>query len=584
MLSSDTIRQTFIDFFSARGHTQIDGASLLADDGTVLFTSAGMQPLIPYFSGARHPAGRRLVDWQRCLRTSDIDEVGDEVHLTMFEMLGNWSLGDYGPHESLAWSLELLTAGFGLDPARICVTVFAGDDDVPFDQAAHDRWLSLGIAGDRIFRYGREHNWWGLGRAGSFPGPCGPDSEIFYWVGDGAPASEPALDDRWLEVWNNVFITYELTPDGRYLPLAQPNVDTGMGLERIAALLQGVGSVYETDLLGPIMSVVRRLADGEPAPVSALRIVCDHLRAATFLIADGTLPSNVEHGYVLRRLIRRAIRQGRLAGIDGELTRPVGAAVIDRFGDVYPPLARQRERILDALQAEERTFAHALDRGLRELQRVVAGGDPIDGATLFWLFETHGLPPEVSVEELRRQGADAGDWGPDFEQAQRVHQRRSQASSGQRFAGGLADHSPRAVRLHTATHLLGGALRRVLGDHVHQRGSNITDERLRFDFSHDGRLSDEQLTEVEEIVNRAIDDDIPVVRQEMPRDQADRLGAEHEFGHRYPDVVSVYAIGDLSIEFCGGPHVPRTGAVGHLRILKQESSGAGVRRIRATVR
>jgi len=580
MLSSDTIRQTFIDFFSARGHAQIDAAPLLADDGTVLFTSAGMQPLIPYFSGAPHPAGRRLVDWQRCLRTSDIDEVGDEVHLTMFEMLGNWSLGDYGPHESLSWSLELLTEGFGLDPARICATVFAGDDEVPFDQAAHDRWQSLGIASDRIFRYGREHNWWGP--AGTH-GPCGPDSEIFYWVGGGQPTSEPALDDRWLEVWNNVFITYELTPDGRYQPLAQRNVDTGMGLERLAVLMQGVGSVYETDLLGPIMSVVRRLADGGPAPVSALRIVCDHLRAATFLIADGTMPSNGEHGYVLRRLIRRAIRQGRLAGIDGELSRSVGAAVIDRFGDAYPHLPRQRERILDALQAEERTFARTLDRGLRELQRVLAGGEPIDGATLFWLFETHGLPPEVSVEELRRQGADAGDWGPAFMRAQRVHQRRSQAGSEQRFAGGLADHSPRAVRLHTATHLLGGALRRVLGDHVHQRGSNITDERLRFDFSHDGRLSDEQLTEVEQIVNRVIDADISVVRHQMPRDQADRLGAEREFGHRYPDVVSVYAIGDLSIEFCGGPHVPRTGAVGHLRIIKQESSGAGVRRIRATV-
>jgi alanyl-tRNA synthetase len=580
MLSSDTIRQTFIEFFAARGHTPIDGASLPADDRTVLFTSAGMQPLIPYFSGVPHPAGRRLVDWQRCLRTSDIDEVGDEVHLTMFEMLGNWSLGDYGPHESLAWSLELLTDGFGLDPARICVTVFAGDEQVPFDQAAHDRWTSLGIGPDRIFRYGREHNWWGP--PGSH-GPCGPDSEIFYWVSDGEPMSEPALDDRWLEIWNNVFITYELTPDGRYLPLAQPNVDTGMGLERIAALLQQVGSVYETDLLAPIMDVAQRLTGRRDAPVSALRIVCDHLRAATFLAADGVRPSNVEHGYVLRRLIRRAIRHGRLAGVNGDLTGSVAIAVIDRFGATYPHLARQRDQILDALQTEERTFSRTLERGLRELRRLLEQGDPIDGSALFWLFETHGLPPEVAVDELRHHGVDPGDWSPGFERAQHRHQQRSQTGAGERFAGGLADHSERAVRSHTATHLLGGALRQVLGDHVHQRGSNITDERLRFDFSHDARLTDEQLARVEEIVNRAVDEDIPVVGEAMPRDQADRLGAEREFGHRYPDVVSVYTIGELSKEFCGGPHVPSTGAVGRFRILKQESSGAGVRRIRATV-
>jgi alanyl-tRNA synthetase len=580
MHSSDTIRRTFIDFFGERGHTRIDGASLLPDDGTVLFTSAGMQPLIPYFSGAPHPAGRRLVDWQRCLRTSDIDEVGDEVHLTMFEMLGNWSLGDYGPDQSLAWSLQLLTDGFGLDPDRISVTVFAGDDLAPFDRIAHDRWRSLGIAPGRIFRYGREHNWWGPAGA---HGPCGPDSEIFYWVGDGEPVSEPALDDRWLEVWNNVFITYELTPDGRYAPLAQRNVDTGMGLERISALLQGVGSVYETDLLSPIIGAARRLSHGGPVPESSLRIVCDHLRAATFLIADGARPANVEHGYVLRRLIRRAVRHGRLAGIDGELTGTVAAAVIDRFGDAYPHLVRLRDTILDVVETEERTFARTLQRGLRELHRLVEHGDPVDGPALFWLFETHGLPPEVSIEELRRDGVDLGDWRASFERAQTRHQQRSRAGAGERFAGGLADHSPRAVRLHTATHLLGGALRQVLGDHVHQRGSHITDERLRFDFSHDGRLTDEQLARVERIVNDAIDDDIPVVMQEMPRDQADRLGAEREFGHRYPDVVSVYTIGELSAEFCGGPHVPSTAAVGRFEILKQESSGTGVRRIRATV-
>ena len=363
--------------------------------------------------------------------------------------------------------------------------MFEGDEEVPFHRAAHDRWLELGIARERIHRYGREHNWWGPAGA---HGPCGPDSEIFWWTGDGEPIVEPALDDRWLEVWNNVFITWELTADGRVVPLSQRNVDTGVGLERLVSLLQGAESVYETDLLSPIMEAVERLADD--GPLASRRIVCDHLRAATFLI---------------------------------------------------------------------------------------------DGSTLFGLFETHGLPPEMSIEELRRRGVDVGDWQTEFEQSQRRHQARSQAGSGQRFAGGLATRSDRAVRLHTATHLLGGALRRVLGDHVHQRGSNITDERLRFDFSHDTCLSDAELEQVSEIVNQAIDDDLPVEMHSMSRDEADRLGAEREFGHRYPDIVSVYTIGDLSAELCGGPHVARTSEVGRFRILKQESSGAGVRRIRATV-
>jgi alanyl-tRNA synthetase len=577
MRDSDTIRQTFIDYFGDRGHTVIDGASLLPADDTVLFTSAGMQPLIPYFGGARHPAGRRLTDWQRVLRTVDIDEVGDAAHLTMFEMLGSWSLGDYGPDESLAWSLELLCERFGLDRRRLCVTVFGGDEDVPFDQVAYDRWLSLGLAPGRIHRYGRAENWWGPAGA---RGPCGPDSEIFVWTGDGEPESEPALDARWLEVWNNVFITWELTPGG-FVPLPQRNVDTGMGLERLVAVLQGADSVYETDLLAPVMAAVERLTDH--GPLSSRRIVCDHLRAATFLIADGVAPSNVERGYVLRRLVRRAIRHGRLLGVADGLTGPVADAAIERFGSLYPSLVDERARVLAVLAAEEGRFGRVLDRGLRELERLVLRGEPIDGSALFWLFETHGLPPEMSIEELRRRDVSIGDWEPGFSRAQRAHQARSQAGSGSRFAGGLQTRSDRAVRLHTATHLLGGALRRVLGDHVHQRGSNITDERLRFDFSHDRRLSDDELARVSEIVNQAIAADLPVRVRSLPRDEADRLGAEREFGQRYPDVVSVYTIGDLSAEFCGGPHVTRTGEVGRFRILEQESSGAGVRRIRATV-
>lgn len=578
MLSSDTIRRTYMEFFTSRRHTQIPPSSLLPDDGTVLFTSAGMQPLIPYFSGAPHPAGRRLVDWQPCLRTNDIDEVGDPSHLTLFEMLGNWSLGDYFARESLRWSLELLTDGFGLDPRRLAVTVFAGDEQVPFDELAYDRWIELGIPRQRIFRYGREHNWWGPASA---HGPCGPDSEIFYWTGEGEPSSEPAGDGQWLEIWNNVFISCERTLEGLYRPLPQRNVDTGMGFERIVGLLQGTPTVYETDLFAPIMHVVAELSCG--GDERSRRIVCDHLRAATFLIGDGVTPSNVEHGYVLRRLIRRAVRQGRLCGITGELTRSVGEAVIDRFGAVYPQLHAQRERILGGLEAEERKFAGALERGLREIEKLIDRGQPVDGRTLFGLFETHGLPPEVSVEELSRLGAGVGGWQREFERAQSEHRDRSRQGSARRFAGGLGDRSERAVRMHTATHLLGGALRQVLGDHVHQRGSNITTERLRFDFSHHGRLSEGQLEEVERIVNEAVARDLEVRRLELPRSEAEALGAEQEFGHRYPELVSVYVIGELSKELCGGPHVSRTGQVGRFHILRQESSGAGVRRIRATV-
>jgi alanyl-tRNA synthetase len=578
MLSSDAIRQTFIEFFIRREHTEMPPSSLIPEDSSVLFTSAGMQPLIPYFSGAPHPGGRRLAGWQPCVRTSDIDQVGDSSHLTLFEMLGNWSLGDYFATESLAWSLELLTGAFGLDQSRLAVTVFAGDDDTAFDQVAYDRWRELGISPERIFRYGREHNWWGPAGA---HGPCGPDSEIFYWTSETAPTSEPAVDDRWLEVWNNVFITYELTPDGGYRRLAQHNVDTGMGFERIVSLLQDKRSVYETDLFTPIMDVVADLTDG--GSERGRRIVCDHLRAATFLIGDGVTPSNVDRGYVLRRLIRRAVRQGRLAGATGDLTTQVAEAVIDRFADAYPQLGEHRHRILDVLDAEEQKFARTLNRGLREIRKLVDDRIPIDGQTLFWLFETHGLPPEVSVEELSRHGIAVSRWQQEFSDAHAAHQQISRHGAERRFAGGLADRTDRTVRLHTATHLLGGALRQVLGDHVHQRGSNITDERLRFDFSHAERLSDQQLTDVETLVNQTIADDIEVARIELPREEAEALGAEREFGQRYPETVTVYVIGDISKEFCGGPHVSRTSQIGRFHLLKQESSGAGVRRIRATI-
>jgi alanyl-tRNA synthetase len=579
MLSSD-IHRRFIDFFTDRGHTEIPAASLVPEnDATVLFTSAGMQPLVPYFSGGEHPHGRRLVNSQRCLRTSDIEEVGDDSHLTCFEMLGNWSLGDYFKRESLGWSLELLTDGFGLDRDRLCVTVFGGDDVVPFDQESYDRWVELGIPRQRIHRFGREQNWWGPPGP---HGPCGPDSEIFYWTGDGDPEGDPESDERWMEAGNNVFISFELTANGDYRPLGRHNVDTGMGLERLTCLLQGVASVYDTDLFTAIRRRVRALST-EPDE-RAERIVCDHLRAAVLLISDGARPGNTAQGYVLRRLLRRAIRQGRRLGITGALVRPVGEAVLERYDAIYPHLRRQRKQILGELEGEEARFGRTLRRGLQEIDRLAERGEDVDGAALFRLFETHGLPPELTVEELRAHGIDARDWHDGFDRAQREHQDRSRTGSRQKFAGGLADSgSERVVRMHTATHLLGAALRQVLGDHVHQRGSNITEQRLRFDFSHPEPLTDEQLARVEEIVNAKVAEELEVRRLELPRAEAERLGAEHEFGAVYPDTVSVYVIGDFSKELCAGPHVENTRQVGGFRILGQQSSGAGVRRIKAVV-
>ena len=414
MLTSDDIRTQFLDFHRARGHAIIPGGSLIAPDRTVLFTSAGIQPLVPYFAGTPHPAGRRLADYQRCLRTNDIDAVGDPGHLTCFEMLGHWSLGDYYKHESLGWTLEFLTGVLGFDRDRLCVTVFAGDDE------SHARWRELGMT--RIHVFGREQNWWGPPGPS---GPCGPDSEVFFWTGDGAPAGDPESDSRWLELGNNVFPAYDQAPDGTLRPLPQHNVDGGLGLERITCLLQGVESVYDTDLFAPIRDAVRALASTPDE--RAERIVCDHVRAGVLLAGDGVRPSNTDQGYVLRRLLRRAVRQGRLLGIEGELLRPLGETVIDRYAGVYPHL---RPEILDTLAEEERRFARTLRRGLREIERLVRRGTPITGAVLFRLFETHGLPVELSVEELG--GVDG--WRDEFDASAREHRERSRAGAAERFA------------------------------------------------------------------------------------------------------------------------------------------------------
>ena len=604
-MKSDQIRQTFLKFFEERGHAIIPSAPVVPQhDPTVLFTTAGMHPLVPYLLGEPHPAGKRLADVQKCLRTVDIDEVGDATHLTFFEMLGNWSLGDYFKKEAIAWSWELLTSkdnGFGLDPAKLAVSVFAGDKDAPKDKEAAELWRKQGVPDERIFYYGKDDNWWGP--AGQ-TGPCGPDTEIFYWIGDGEPELKPGPaedDQRWVEVWNNVFMQYEKTADGKFEPLDQRNVDTGLGLERLAVILQGKRNVYETDLFEPILATVRELANvkkgTDPEGQSlkhAERIIADHLKAATFMIADGVKPSNVERGYILRRLVRRAIRQGKHFEIESPFTEVVADIVIEQFGKQYPELAQEAKTIREELLKEEEKFAKTLDRGLKELGQE-SQPEKITGQRLFYYFETYGLPLEVSLEELAAKSTTESiykELAPtrlkeEFAEAQQAHRKQSQAGAEQKFAGGLADHSEQVVRQHTATHLLLAALRDVLGDEVKQRGSNITAERLRFDFSYDAKLTDEQRNQVEALVNEWIKEDLPVTRKEMPKSEAEQLGAQAEFGHKYPDVVSVYLIGDpeqeVSIEFCGGPHVERTGEIGKFTLKKQESVGAGVRRIKAVI-
>ncbi len=602
------IRSTFLKFFEERGHAIVPSAPVVPQhDPTVLFTTAGMHPLVPYLLGEPHPAGKRLANTQKCIRTSDIDEVGDESHLTFFEMLGNWSLGDYFKEDAIAWSWELLTKEFKLDPARIAVSVFKGDKDAPKDEEAAKLWKAQGVPEDRIFYYDKEDNWWGP--AGK-TGPCGPDTEIFYWIGEGKPELKPGPaedDQRWFEIWNNVFMQHEKTKDGTFEPLAQKNVDTGMGLERLAVILQKKRNVYETDLFFPIIEKIKKLSNVEKNDNEDLeraeRIIADHLKAATFMIADGVRPSNTDQGYILRRLIRRTIRQARLLKIEYPFSEAVAKTVVSEFKDAYPELDREAKTIREELLKEEEKFHKTLTAGLRKFRRTFYDLDDPDfdvdkpvitpiklnGKELFGLYETYGFPFELSIEEMKRVGAKFSEkkmW-EEFKTARQEHEKQSRSGAKRKFAGGLADHSEKVVRQHTATHLLLAALRDVLGEDVKQRGSNITAERLRFDFSHSEKLTEEQLNQAEALVNEWIREDLPVIRKEMSREEAERLGAQMEFGHKYPDVVSVYFVGDpesaRSMEFCGGPHVEHTGEIGEFKIKKQESVGAGVRRIKAVV-
>ena len=588
-MTANELRKKFIDFFRKKDHIEIKSASLVPDnDPTVLFTTAGMHPLVPYIIGQPHPAGNRLVNYQKCIRTGDIDDVGDDVHLTFFEMLGNWSLGDYFKKEAIRYSYEFLTSPdyLNLPKNKLAVSVFAGDMDAPFDEESYDIWRSLGISSSRIAKLGKKDNWWGP--AGQ-SGPCGPDTEMFYWVGD-EPAPEVFNPEStlWVEIWNDVFMEYNKTLDGNYEPLTKRNVDTGMGLERVTAVLQQKETVYDTELFTPLFEKLATISQCEnPNKNKGARIVVEHLRAATFILAEGISPSNVGQGYVLRRLIRRAIREARKLGVKGDFTIDIAGVVVKKYSDVYPELSKNEAFVREELEREEMQFSKTLEKGIREFNKLVnsipanINHKVISGRKAFMLYETYGFPLELTKDLALEQGFVVDEAG--FEKAYNRHQELSRKGAEQQFKGGLADHSVATTRLHTATHLLHQALRIVLGDHVAQKGSNITAERLRFDFSHPQKMTREELERVEAIVNEQIRKNLEVKKEEMTVADAQSQGAIGLFEERYGERISVYSIGDFSKEICGGPHVNNTNELKTFKISKEESSSKGVRRIKAVL-
>ena len=592
-LTSSELRELYLEFFKSKGHAVIPSASLIPEnDPTVLFTTAGMHPLVPYLMGERHPAGKRLADVQKCVRTGDIDEVGDSSHCTFFEMLGNWSLGDYFKKESIEFSWEFLTAEkyLGIPKEKLYFTCFEGDADAPRDTVSHDRWVELGADPSHIFYLGKRHNWWG---PAGMTGPCGPDTEIFYDTGKEACSEQcdPSCScGKYLEIWNNVFMEYNKVGEGQFVPLAQKNVDTGMGLDRTIATLQGVESVYDTDAFTGIIEAISRLSGknykDSPETVKAFRIVADHIRCATFMLGDprGVTPSNIDQGYILRRLIRRAIRYAMQLGMAENSLSAVAEAVVKQYGGFYTELQENREKILLELSREEQRFQRTLKNGMREFEREKGSftDGRIDGASAFRLYDTFGFPIEFTQEMAQENGLSVDVEG--FHKAFEEHQLKSQAGAEQRFKGGLADTGEQTARLHTATHLLQAALRKVLSDDkVAQRGSNITAERLRFDFSFDRKLTDEELKEVERLVNVAIAANVPVVCEEMTVEEAKASGAIGLFGDKYGERVKVYTVEGFSKEICGGPHASRSGELGKFIIKKEEASSAGVRRIKAVL-
>lgn len=614
------IRAKFLEFFKEKGHAIIPSASLLPEnDPTVLFTTAGMHPLVPYLQGQSHPMGKRLADSQKCLRTDDIEEVGDNRHLTFFEMLGNWSLGDYFKQEAISWSFEFLTdpKWLGIDPTRLYVTVFEGDADAPRDEESIGIWQArfetvgvsaeVGVAlqdepsngktGPRVYAYPKKKNWWG---PAGLTGPCGPDTEIFFDTGRPHDVTfseicHPNCDcGRFVEIWNNVFMQYDKLEDGSFVPLAQQNVDTGMGLERIAAMLQSRATVFETEIFQGIFSEITSLSGatyGSDEMIDrSFRIIADHLRAATFVIGDprGVAPSNVGQGYIVRRLVRRAIREGRRLGIKEPFADKIARVVIGEFGAHYTELEQNSEHIVAELKKEEEKFGNTLEKGMRELEKMASKGE-ITGEQAFVLFSSYGFPLELTEEILKEKGMSVD--REVFKAEFKKHQDLSRTASAGAFKGGLADHSEETTRLHTATHLLHQALRTVLGDHVVQKGSNITAERLRFDFPNPEKMTPEQIKQTEDLVNDAIKRDLPIHFEELTTDEAKTRGAIGLFDDKYAQLggkIKVYFVGSdekgfFSKEICGGPHVTHTGELGSFKIQKEEAVSAGVRRIKATV-
>ncbi len=595
-MKANIIRQKFLQFFEEKGHTIIPSSPVLPEnDPTVLFTTAGMHPLVPYLMGEVHPAGNRLTDSQKCIRTGDIDEVGDNTHLTFFEMLGNWSLGDFFKKEAIEWSYEFLTSEkwLNIPVEKLSFTCFAGDSDAPEDTEAADVWRSLGIPEHRITFLGKKDNWWGP--AGQ-TGPCGPDSEMFYWVGDGLPPqdSNPGNDEEnWVEIWNDVFMQYNKDADGNFTPLAQQNVDTGMGLERTAAILQGKKSVYDTELFTPIFEKISELASfNYESKMISYRIIADHLRAATMMAGDGVKPSNTDQGYVMRRLIRRAIRHAKLIGIETNFTDQISQVVIELMHEAFPELKKNEVEILDTMSKEEVKFAKTINQGLREFEKLLTGFKrafentgrkitEISGKQAFKLYDTYGFPIEMTIELAKEKELTVDVKG--FEEAYTAHKEKSKSLSAGVFKGGLQDHSWETTRLHTATHLMHAALLKTLGDHAKQRGSNITAERLRFDFPHTAKLNEEEVAAVEKYVNDAIASDHKVTMEIIPYEEAKERGALGLFEDTYQEKVKVYDMGPWSLELCGGPHVEHLGQLSTFKIKKQESIGAGLRRIKAVL-
>jgi len=581
------LKDTYLKFFESKGHKIIPSAPIIPEnDPTCLFNTAGMQPLVPYLKGQVHPEGTRLTDVQKCFRTNDLDEVGDKTHHTFFEMLGNWSLGDYFKKESITWSFELLTKCLNIPVEKLAVTVFKGNDIVPADTESAEIWEGLGIPKEKIAFLGEEDNWW---PNMELTGPCGPDTEIFYWrSSEPVPSTFDTENDNWVEIWNNVFMQYNHEADGTFNPLKNKNVDTGLGVERVTAILEGYTDNYQSSIWKDVIAKIEEvsgLSYEDTKYTASMRIIADHIRAVVMIAGDnaGIKPSNKDQGYVLRRLIRRMIRHAKKLNIDvfGNWERELADIIINQYKAYYSEIEKNKEVILEVISSEKVKFNRTLEKGLKEFEKVAekATNKVIDKDEAFRLYDTFGFPIELTVEMAKELEMEVDVEG--FNRKFQEHQEKSRAGAEQKFKGGLASTGEIETKYHTATHLLNAALKGVLGNHVHQKGSNITPERMRFDFSHDAKMTDEEKQKAEDLVNEYIEKAIPVEKIEMKKEDAIKMGAEAMFIEKYGDIVTVYKIGDVSLELCGGPHVSNTSELGKFKIKKEEASSAGVRRIKA---